>query len=88
MGEVALMSPTLPSGITDSINMFTLEKIDEENVLLNSVDLSPFLDTTGLILVVTVLAEIQRNYQRFHRKKPFVCPFAEADSLPTLLSPV
>lgn len=32
MGEVALMSPTLPSGITDSITMFTLEKIDEENV--------------------------------------------------------
>lgn len=27
MGEVALMSPTLPSGITDSINIFTLEKI-------------------------------------------------------------
>lgn len=27
MGEVALMSPTLPSGTTDSINIFKLEKI-------------------------------------------------------------
>lgn len=82
MGEVALMSPTLPSGITDSISDSHWRNSDEENILLSSVDPSPFLHTVEQILVVTLLVEIQRNYQGFHWKKPFVCSFAEADFLP------
>lgn len=82
MGEVALMSPTLPSGITDSISISHWRNSDEENILLSSADLSPFLNTVEqILLVVTIIVEIQRNYQDFHRKKAFVCPFAEADFL-------
>lgn len=87
MGEVALMSPTLPSGITDSISDSHWRNSDEENILLSSADLSPFLNTVEQILVVTILVEIQRNYQGFHRKKPFVCSFAEADFLPNSPGP-
>lgn len=34
MGEVALMSPTLPSGITDSISISHWRNSDGENILL------------------------------------------------------
>lgn len=88
MGEVALMSPTLPSGITDSINIFTLEKIWLGKPFAGLSDSFTFPLNRGLE-IVTVLGEIQRNCQGFHRKKPWACPFAEADFLlPTLHSPV
>lgn len=69
MGEVALMSPSLPSGITDSINIFTLEKIWLGK---HSARLSKFFHLSSPLWskVVTVFAEIQRNCQGFHRKKP------------------
>lgn len=89
MGEVALMSPTLPSGITDSINIFTLKKIWLGK---HFAGLSRFFHLSPLSPgeeVVTVLGEIQRNCQGFHRKKSWTCPFADADFLfPTLQSPV
>lgn len=87
MGEVALMSPTLPSGITDSISNSHWRNSDEENILLSSVDRSLFLSIVQQILVVTILVEIQRNCQGFHRKKPSVCPFAEAHFLPNSPGP-
>lgn len=71
MGEVALMSPTLPSGITDSISTSHWRKSDEESALLSEVDLPPFLDTVEQILVGTGLAEIQRNWAGFHRRSLF-----------------
>lgn len=76
MGEVALMSPTLPSGITDSISDSHWRNSDEENILLSSADLSPFLNIVEQILVVTISVEIQRKLSRFSQEEAlcmFIC---------------
>lgn len=71
------MSPTLPSGITDSINIFTLEKIWLGKHCAGLSGLF-HLSSPPWVEVATVSGEIQRNCQGFHRKKPWACPFAEA----------
>lgn len=77
MGEVALMSPTLPSGITDSINIFTLEKIWLGKPIAG---LSRFFHLSSQPWARNCyrVRGDTKNCQGFHRKKAWACPFAEA----------
>lgn len=87
MGEVALMSPTLPSGITDSISDSHWRNSDEENILLSSVESSPFLHTVESDTSCYSL-RYKETIKVFTGRSPLYVPLQRLIFSPTLPGPV